>query len=110
VYFSNQKDLCNGNHSDIEASIASVNDNNIISKLNEALADPLNQFDISTILGGLRNDSNGGITGGSALLATMLHEKSNSISEEVHKAWEQEFLDYINSLDVSFKGFSIDFS
>ena len=110
MYFSNQKDLCNGNHSDIEASIASVNDNNIISKLNEALADPLNQFDISTILGGLRNDSNGGITGGSALLATMLHEKSNSITEEVHKAWEQAFLDYINSLDVSFEGFFIDFS
>ena len=52
-------------------------------------------------------NSNGDISEGSALTVTLLLEKSNSISEEVLKAWEQEFLDYINSLELSRQGLRI---
>ena len=62
-YFLSPSDLCIGNEASVDATMATVNDNNILSKLNDAIDSPLNQIDISSILGGVTNDSSGYITG-----------------------------------------------
>ena len=64
-YFNtNYADVCNGNENGIQASIAALTDDNILSTLNLAIANPLaSQIDIASILGGLEKDSNGNITG-----------------------------------------------
>ena len=98
VYYS---EPC-GDQTTIDANISKVNDNNIFSKLNTALNTPIaKQVDVATILGGLSRDSNNQINKGSALIGFLLHEVSENFNKTFHEEWEQGFLDYVRSLDVS---------
>ena len=64
-YFnSNYADVCNGNENGIKTKIEALTDDNVLSTLNLAIANPLaSRIDIASILGGLEKDSKGEITG-----------------------------------------------
>ena len=52
--------------------------------------------------GGIKKNSDGKITEGSALIGLILHEVSDDFNETTNKDWEQEYLNYITNLSVSF--------
>ena len=51
--------------------------------------------------GGIKKNSDGKITEGSALIGLILHEVSDDFNETTNKDWEQEYLNYITNLSVS---------
>ena len=70
-------------------------DTELINDLNQRLSTPIGNFiDVDAYLGELKKDSNGKIKSATAIKVTYMNNVSNVYPEEIHKMWEQEFLDY----------------
>ena len=70
-------------------------DAELINDLNQRLSTPIGKFiDVDAYLGELKKDSNGKIKSATAIKVTYMNNVSVEYPEEIHKMWEQEFLDY----------------
>ena len=70
-------------------------DAELINDLNQRLSTPIGNFiDVDAYLGELKKDDNGNIKSATAIKVTYMNNVSKEYPEEIHKMWEQEFLDY----------------
>ena len=75
-------------------------DAELISDLNQRLSTTIGKFiDVDAYLGELKKD-NGKIKSATAIKVTYMNNVSNIYPEEIHKMWEQEYLDYFQNSET----------
>ena len=75
-------------------------DAELISDLNQRLSTPIGKFiDVDAYLGELKKD-NGEIKSATAIKVTYINNVSDIYPEEIHKMWEQEYLDYFQNSET----------
>ena len=91
-------DVTNCDETLVDKKLSNLTDTDLINDLNTAIETYPPQVDVSLVLGGKKNDSDGKILNGTALAAIFVHKYSGIM--ENHMEWEQEFLNFVNNLDV----------
>ena len=101
IFWAQPIDLCNEQIA--ENNWENTDDANLKEKLNAGIS-VLSSFlpnGVSSLIGGLVTETDGKVKSGSALTHSINHKISDEFNEDVHKEWEQKFIDHIRGLTLN---------